>query len=958
MSGAVKIVIGVAAVLAAFPTGGITLTAFSIAGSAFAPAVLGAGISLLATTAFGAIGRRGGPPQQRLQGNIRGSAETHLIVFGERRVGGLLFNGGTSGSTGQDWTVLLAHCVTHAGGCEGLQGAYFDDRYVPLAQLGALDGSTDVSATDLNGLVNIAFYRGTDAQVADSAAVAAGIATSTDVARRVCYSRVRYRRPGDDAAFQRAFPSGLQTQFNVILRGWRCYDPRLDSTNGGTGSHRVATPASWAWTQNPALCLATYLITPRLDGGCGLPESLLTWSQIAAAANICDELITTPAGNIARYRCDIVLDTRDGFEGNIGKLLETMAGSITGPIGGKLQITAGAYRSPTVTITEQWLAGPVNDRPYQPIDTLPNTIIGGYFDGGPVTSGGNNWKQVDTPPFSVGAAVASDGTREPVLVTWEGVTHPYRAQYLNHVALKKARRQRTLELPCNFFAYDVTPGETVAVSLAELGLSNAPFTVTEWRSESGVPILRLRETAASDYTPEAFTVPTLSGTVTTVTETLGTPQLLMANGIIDGISLTWQSPAGNMLADPLIAVYVVQRSPTTAGTWTEITRLPGFAFLDNTVVAGVTYDYRILAANRLGQTGSPSAVTTATAGSVSGSVSPGVLNPSFELGDRDWSKGAGWVIERMRARNPGNWSARHSGGVGSQIISNGFFDVDAGRAVSAEAWIRFDGSAGGDQARVQVLFYNSAGTLLSTVNGALRIPLTTGTNYQPSRVMGAVAPAGADYARIAILGSGTCNVDTISGSVLGAAIAGVNVLSSAETLLMDGDIITAIGTSNDTANVGGTAAATVRSNAANGNALTVVASGIRVGDNRNLPPVRITGVGSRWNGNVSYSYNAASPAVVTFTAPAQVLYGGDWSSTFSAVTATTTQARGTTQLYYLYYDSATVYAGGSLSLQFTTDPLDLVRGDNRVHIGNVNVVIPASGSGGQPGTPGGGGVIP
>lgn len=932
MSGVAKIVIGVAAVLAAFPTGGITLTAFSIAGTALAPAVFALGIGLLSTSVLGALSRRSGVAQQRIQGNIRGSAETHLIVFGERRVGGLLFNGGTSGTSGQDWTVLLAHCVTHAGGCEGVQGAYFDDRYVPLAQLGALDGSTDVSATDLNGLVNIAFYRGTDTQTADAAAVAAGIATSTDVAQRVCYSRVRYRRPNDEAAFQRAFPSGLQTQFNVVLRGWRCYDPRLDSTNGGTGSHRVANPTTWAWTQNPALCVATYLITSRLDGGCGLPQTLILWSQIAAAANICDELISTPVGNIARYRCDIVLDTRDSFEANLGKLLETMAGTLTGPVGGQFQIYAGAYRNPTTTITEQWLSGPASDRPFAPIDSLPNTLIGGYFDGGPVASGGNNWKQVDTPPFSVAAAVTSDGGREPTLITWEGVTNPYRAQYLNQITLKRLRRQRTLDLPCNLFALDVTPWEVVNVTLPQLNISAVPFQVIEWRWSNDLPMLRLLEVAAGDFTPETFTVPTLSGTVSTVDEAVGTPQLLVATGIVDGIALSWQSPSSNMLPDPLIAVYVVERSPTGAGTFTEVTRALVFSYIDNTAVPGVTYDYRIRAANRLGQTGSPSSIATATAASVGGSVSTGILNPGFELGDRDWNKGSGWTIVRANARPGGNWSARHTGS-SSQIINNGVIYCEAGDVITASGAARFDSSIGSGSAAIQVLFYNVSGSLLSTVSGNTVVQSFGGTGYTVTRVASAIAPASTAFARIAYTANATCNVDETSYTEPPRNLGEI----------ADGGGFAKI---NSSEVIGGS------------HALTQAGSGIRVGDNRNLPPVRIAGAGSRWNGNVSYSYNTASPAVVTFTAPAQVLFGGDWNSTFSAVTATTTQARGTGQLYYLYYDSATVYAGGSLTLQFTTNPLDLVRGNNRVHIGNVNVVIPASGSGGQPGTPGGGGVIP
>ncbi len=931
MSGAIRIVIGVAAILTAFPSGGITLTAFSIAGTAIAPSVFALGFGLLLSSAQSLLTGRQRLPQQTVEGNVRGSSETHLIVMGERRVGGKLFNGGTSGSTGQDWTVLIAHSVCHAGGCEGITGAYFDDRYVALAQLGALDGSTNVTATDLNGLVNIAFYRGTDSQLADAAAVAAGIEISTDRARRVCYSRVRYTRPSSDATFQRAFPAGLGTQFNPVLRGWRCYDPRLDSTNGGSGPQRLNDPTTWAWTQNPIICAATYLIAPRLDGGAGVPTTRFLWSDIAAAANVCDELISTPVGMIARYRCDIVLDTRNRFEDNLNLIMETCAG--VGILSGVyVQLIPAAYRNPTETIDANWLRGSPVPRPVMPIDTLPNTIIAGYFDAGPASSGGSNWKQIDTPPFSISALVASDGTREPALVAYEGVTHPYRAQYLNHVNLKLARRQATLDLPCNLRGLLVRAMSTVTVDLPEYGINSRVYQVTGFRWDGGLPLLSLKEHNAADYAPEAFVVPTTSGTVTTTPETVGQPQLVTAVGITDGVALSWQSPASNMVQDPLIAVYVVQRSPTGAGVWSELTRALIFSYVDNTAIAGTTYDYRILAANRQGQTGPASAIVSATPGSVGGSVSSGVLNPGYELGDRDWTKGSGWTIERSNARPGGSWSGRHTGAA-SQIINNGVIFCEQGDVLTASGGARFDSSIGSASAAIQILFYNASGSLLSTVSGNTIVQSFGGTSYTVTRVASAPAPANAAFARVAFTATGTCNVDEVSYT------APPRVLGE----IPDGGGFAKINASQV---IGGN------------HGITVAGSGIRAGDNRNLPPVRITGVGSRWNGTVRYAFSAASPAVVTFTADAQVLFGGDWNSTFSAASTTTTQARGSSQLYYLYYDAATVYAGGSLTLFFTTDALDLVRGDNRIHIGTVTVTVPASGSGGLAGKPGGGGVIP
>jgi hypothetical protein len=81
-------------------------------------------------------------------------------------------------------------------------------------------------------------------------------------------------------------------QLNVSARiaGRRVYDPRADSTAGGSGSQRLADSATWAWSENPALALADFLRSPTY--GCG---EALDWASVATAANHSDAMIGTPA---------------------------------------------------------------------------------------------------------------------------------------------------------------------------------------------------------------------------------------------------------------------------------------------------------------------------------------------------------------------------------------------------------------------------------------------------------------------------------------------------------------------------------------------------------------------------------------------------------------------------------------------------------------------------------------
>lgn len=81
-----------------------------------------------------------------------------------------------------------------------------------------------------------------------------------------------------------------QLNFSARVAGRKLYDPRLDSTNGGSGAHRLATPSTWAYSDNPALALADWLYSTAYGAG----EAVL-WASVITAANHCDALIGAPA---------------------------------------------------------------------------------------------------------------------------------------------------------------------------------------------------------------------------------------------------------------------------------------------------------------------------------------------------------------------------------------------------------------------------------------------------------------------------------------------------------------------------------------------------------------------------------------------------------------------------------------------------------------------------------------
>ena len=94
------------------------------------------------------------------------------------------------------------------------------------------------------------------------------------------------------------------------MPGARLYDPRLDSTNGGSGPHRWNNPGTWEWSGNPAICDYNFRRGFYRNGqrllGMGVPGTDLLTDHYVAAANICDETVTE-GGSQPRYTCGVVV---------------------------------------------------------------------------------------------------------------------------------------------------------------------------------------------------------------------------------------------------------------------------------------------------------------------------------------------------------------------------------------------------------------------------------------------------------------------------------------------------------------------------------------------------------------------------------------------------------------------------------------------------------------------------
>lgn len=192
------------------------------------------------------------------------------IVYGRDRVAGKPFVIHVDEPSA---TLFVAY-----GFCEGeIEG--FENFFIDNEEAGAEDGFLDNDGV-------ITAYLGTADQTAD-ATLAAVIPGYADACPGLAYAVLTI--PKDST---RGFP-----RVEAIIKGRKLYDPRLDSTNGGSGLHRVDDPTTWEYSDNPTLAFADFS-TQRA----GWP---VDWDSVIENASANDELV----GGVARRVIGLTMAT-------------------------------------------------------------------------------------------------------------------------------------------------------------------------------------------------------------------------------------------------------------------------------------------------------------------------------------------------------------------------------------------------------------------------------------------------------------------------------------------------------------------------------------------------------------------------------------------------------------------------------------------------------------------------
>lgn len=447
-------------------TGGALLYGASVAGFSGAVAAVKAatlGITALRVAAFaGAIGAALNKPKLDIGQTTRQRTELNLNpspdrkwVFGKTAAAMDMIYAEVYGSDGQTTTMVIAH-AGHL--ITSYQRLWIDGELVTW--------SGDNATGNWQGLLSRQQRLGATDQTAVSINSGARW-KSDDKAAGVAVQALTF------TANQEKNPRGVPSRMVQEIEASPVYDPRLDSTEGGTGSHRADDQSTWEYAnsgtdigRNAALAYLAYLIGWRDSGdlvlGVGIPVSEILYDTFIEAANVCEA---------NGWYFDGALADSDGHGRNLRAILDAMAGEPL-EIGGKfgIRVPFDDTASVALAVTGDRIMGQIQRMGSPPFSERVNIAVGRYIEPE------NAYQPEEYPGVEMADLIGIDGTELQTTMDFLGTQDPDTAQQLAGVKMMEMRQPK-VRLTLDQTGLAVQPGEIISITLAEAGMATTKVRV-------------------------------------------------------------------------------------------------------------------------------------------------------------------------------------------------------------------------------------------------------------------------------------------------------------------------------------------------------------------------------------------------------------------------------------------------------------------------------------------------
>jgi Putative phage tail protein len=353
------------------------------------------------------------------------------------------------------------------------------------------------------------------------------------------------------------FPGLPRVKFE--MNGIPLYDPRKDTTVGGSGAHRFNNKATWEPSVNPEVAVYNVLRGISLDDGSvyggNFPAEDVPLASWFAGMNECDLLVTNGAGTEPQFRAGLEVSVDEEPADVIGELLKTCAGNIA-EIGGLWKTRVGPPGSPIYLMTD---ADIVSSSP-QDFQPFPN--MAGSYNGAHATypDPEKAWESAEATPYYNATFEAADRNfRLTADLNLTACPYPAQVRRLQYSYVEEERRFRRHEQTLPPDAAVVEPLDATGWTSTWNGYTSKVFEVDQVAEDvmTGLQRVALKERDAADYSYPGLPAPTAISILPVIPAAQTVPVFAVSGTSIPdagginrrpALSLTWEPDLADVSA--------------------------------------------------------------------------------------------------------------------------------------------------------------------------------------------------------------------------------------------------------------------------------------------------------------------------------------------------------------------------------------------------------------------------
>ncbi len=358
------------------------------------------------------------------------------------------------------------------------------------------------------------------------------------IGRGICYAICTFRYDREK------FPSLPRLRFE--MGGIPLYDPRFDSTVGGTGSQRWANKATWSATLNPIVAIYNIQRGIGLDDGStwggGFAAADMPLASYFAAMNECNVLVDNGAsGTEAQFRAGLEVSLDEQPADIIAELLKVCSGQVA-EIGGIWKVRAGPPGIPVMALIDDDIIV-TSAQDYKPFPGFANSYNGVHAT---YPEPAMLWEQKEAPPLYNPVYEAQDQGQR--LIADLGLSAcPYGAQVRRlqkaYIAEERRFRRHGQTLPPDFAALE--PLDAMSWTSIANDYAAKVFEVAEIIDDpmTAHQQVSLRERDASDYVYGSLAPPDLVSVAAVVPAAQSVPGFAVVGASVKDAADVQRRPA-------------------------------------------------------------------------------------------------------------------------------------------------------------------------------------------------------------------------------------------------------------------------------------------------------------------------------------------------------------------------------------------------------------------------------